>query len=171
MSTRMLLNLPGTLFVVGLLSAATFPSDVPLINAAQQGDVSAVESLLKQGADPNAAAGDGMTALHWAAERGHQKVIELLISSGAALDTKTRIGKYTPLHLASRGGHGGVTRLLLKAGSNPNATTTTSGVTPLHLAAAAIGGADAVAALLEHGADTNATEVSSGQTPDQKSVV
>ena len=165
MSTRMLLNLPGTLFVVGLLSAATFPSDVPLINAAQQGDVSAVESLLKQGADPNAAAGDGMTALHWAAERGHQKVIELLISSGAALDTKTRIGKYTPLHLASRGGHGGVTRLLLKAGSNPNATTTTSGVTPLHLAAAAIGGADAVAALLEHGADTNATEVSSGQTP------
>jgi hypothetical protein len=76
MSTRMRLNLPGTLFVVGLLSAATFPSDVPLINAAQQGDVGTVQSLLKQGADPNAAAGDGMTALHWAAERGHQKVIE-----------------------------------------------------------------------------------------------
>ena len=161
----MRLNLPGALFVTGLLSAATFPSDLPLINAAQEGDVGAVESLLKQGADPNAATGDGMTALHWAAERGHQKVIELLISSGAAVDTRTRIGKYTPLHLASRGGHGGIARVLLEAGSNPNATTTTSGVTPLHLAAASIGGADAVAALLEHGAEANATEASSGQTP------
>ena len=165
MSTRTRLNLPGTLFVVGLLSGATFPSDVPLIDAARQGDAAAVESLLKQGTNPNTAAGDGMTALHWAAERGHQKVVELLISSGAVVDTKTRIGKYTPLHLASRSGHGGATRLLLKAGSNPNATTTNSGVTPLHLAAAAIGGADAVAALLEHGADANATEASSGQTP------
>ncbi len=165
MTTRTLLNLPVTLFVVVLLSGATFPSDVPLIDAARQGDAAAVESLLKQGTNPNTAAGDGMTALHWAAERGHQKVVELLISSGAVVDTKTRIGKYTPLHLASRSGHGGATRLLLKAGSNPNATTTTSGVTPLHLAAAAIGGADAVAALLEHGADANATEASSGQTP------
>ena len=165
MSTRTRLNLLGTLFVVGLLSGATFPSDVPLIDAARQGDAAAVESLLKQGTNPNTAAGDGMTALHWAAERGHQEVVELLISSGAVVDTKTRIGKYTPLHLASRSGHGGATRLLLKAGSNPNATTTTSGVTPLHLAAAAIGGADAVAALLEHGADANATEASSGQTP------
>ena len=165
MSTRTRLNLLGTLFVVGLLSGATFPSDVPLIDAARQGDAAAVESLLKQGTNPNTAAGDGMTALHWAAERGHQEVVELLISSGAVVDPKTRIGKYTPLHLASRSGHGGATRLLLKAGSNPNATTTTSGVTPLHLAAAAIGGADAVAALLEHGADANATEASSGQTP------
>ena len=165
MSTRTRLNLLGTLFVVGLLSGATFLSVVPLIDAARQGDGAAVESLLKQGTNPNTAAGDGMTALHWAAERGHQEVVELLISSGAVVDPKTRIGKYTPLHLASRSGHGGATRLLLKAGSNPNATTTTSGVTPLHLAAAAIGGADAVAALLEHGADANATEASSGQTP------
>ena len=165
MSPRTRLNLLGTLFVVGLLSGATFPSDVPLIDAARQGDAAAVESLLKQGTNPNTAAGDGMTALHWAAERGHQEVVELLISSGAVVDPKTRIGKYTPLHLASQSGHGGATRLLLKAGSNPNTTTTTSGVTPLHLAAAAIGGADAVAALLEHGADANATEASSGQTP------
>ena len=165
MSTLTRLNLLGTLSVVGLLSGATFPSDVPLIDAARQGDAAAVESLLKQGTNPNTAAGDGMTALHWAAERGHQEVVELLISSDAVVEPKTRIGKYTPLHLASRSGHGGATRLLLKAGSNPNATTTTSGVTPLHLAAAAIGGADAVAALLEHGADANATEASSGQTP------
>ena len=165
MRTLMRVNLPGALLIVGLLSAATFPSDVPLINAAQRGDAGAVESLLKQGADPNAAEGDGMTALHWAAERGHQKVTELLISSDALVDAKTRIGKYTPLHLASRAGHGGVVRVLLEAGSDPNATTTTSGVTPLHLAAAATGGADAVAALLEYGAQANAKEASSGQTP------
>ena len=40
-------------------------------DAAMQGDVAAVRASLQQGADVNAAQGDGMTALHWAAERGN----------------------------------------------------------------------------------------------------
>jgi len=105
----------------------------------------------------NAAQGDGLTALHWAARRGHAEV--------ADLEAKTRIGRYTPLHLASQGGHGSVVNRLLAAGGDPGAVTTNSGVTPLHLAAAAIGGAEAVAALLAHGADPNARESSAEQTP------
>ena len=40
------------------------------------GDRDAVKSLLKDGADVNAPQGDGMTALHWAAERGDPELTE-----------------------------------------------------------------------------------------------
>ena len=38
--------------------------------AAMTGDLAAVRSLLKSGADVNAAQGDGVTGLHWAARQG-----------------------------------------------------------------------------------------------------
>ena len=147
------------------LSGAVLSADPPIIDAARQGDLETVRSLLAQGADANAAQGDGMTSLHWAAERGHAAVAELLISASADVRAKTRIGSYTPLHLASRGGHVPLVISLLEAGADPDAVTTNSGITPLHLAAAAVGGAEAVTALLDHGADANAREGSAGQTP------
>jgi len=147
---------------VALSGAAPEPD---LVDAARRGDTEAVRLILDAGAAVNAAQGDGMTALHCAAERGHAEVAGLLIAASAALDAKTRIGSYTPLHLASRGGLVPIIRMLLEAGADPRAVTTTSGVTPLHLAASAIGGAEAVAALLAHGADPNAREGSAGQTP------
>ena len=165
MSARRSGTVAGAICAAALLTGAVLPLDGPLVDAARLGDVEAVKSLLEQGADVNGALGDGMTALHWAAERGHAGVAEVLISAGAGVDVGTRIGSYTPLHLASRGGHGRVVRMLLGVGADPNATTTNSGVTPLHLAAAAIGGAEAVAALLDHGAEVNAREGSAGQTP------
>ena len=136
-----------------------------LIDAARNGDVASVRSLLAQGTDANTAQGDGMTALHWAAERGHGAVADLLLSAGASVGATTRIGDYTPLHLAGRGGHGPITSALLDAGADPQATTTNSGVTPLHLAAAAVDGAEAVSALLGRGTEVDAREASSGQTP------
>ena len=151
--------------LVALLCGAAARAEAPLSDAARRGDVEAVVELLDSGADVDAAQGDGMTALHWAAERGHAAMAEHLISASADVSVRTRIGSYMPLHLAARGGHSGLVRLLLEAGSDPAAVTTNSGVTPLHLAAAAIGGEDAVAALLSHGADPNALESSAGQTP------
>ena len=148
-----------------VLCAAVFQTGGPLIDAARNGDVEAVRSLLSEGADVNVAQGDGMTALHWAAELGHTAVADLLLSAGADVEANTRIGNYTPLHLASRSGNGPIARALLDAGADPQATTTNSGVTPLHLASAALGGAGVVTELLMHGADVNAREASSGQTP------
>jgi ankyrin repeat protein len=135
-----------------------------LIQAARSGDAITVRALLEQGQDVNAATGDGMTALHAAAEAGHASIAEDLIAHGASVEAKTRIGSYTPLHLAALGGHPAVAEALLRAGADPNAVTTSSGVTPLHLAAAAFDGAETVAILLEHGADPNAREASAGQT-------
>ena len=39
----------------------------------------AVRALLKKGADVNAAQGDGMTALHWAAMKGDAELAQMLI--------------------------------------------------------------------------------------------
>jgi ankyrin repeat protein len=151
--------------LVALLCAAAPPAGGQLIEAATNGDVEAVRSLLAGGADVNTAQGDGMTGLHWAAERGHAAVADLLLSAGAAVEAKTRIGSYTPLHLASRGGRGALASALLDAGADPNATTTNSGVTPLHFASAAVDGAEVVTELLRQGAEVDSREASSGQTP------
>ena len=159
---------PKSMVALGLaavLSAAVLPTDGPLIDAARNGDVEAVRSLLADGTDVNTAQGDGMTALHWAAERGHAAVADLLLSAGATVEATTRVGSYTPLHLASRGGHGAIASALLEAGADPHTTTTSSGVTALHLAARAVDGAEAVMALLKRGAEVDAREASSGQTP------
>ncbi|MXX69553.1 MAG: hypothetical protein F4Y74_11405 [Gemmatimonadales bacterium] len=164
-------------FAVALLISALLPSGAAaqeeassdrLLEAARDGAAEVVRALVvdgANGADVNAARGDGMTALHFAAERGHAAVARVLIDAGAAVDAGTRIGRYAPLHLAARGGHGPVVALLLEAGADPNAATTNSGVTALHLAAAAVNARPAVAALLDHGADPNAREGSAGQTP------
>jgi ankyrin repeat protein len=153
------------LCLAALLGAAALPAAGQLIDAARNGDLAAVQTLLAGGADADTAQGDGMTALHWAAERGHAAVADLLLSAGATVEAKTRIGSYTPLHLASRGGHGSIATALLHAGADPHATTTGSGVTPIHLAAAAMDGAEIVTELLRRGADVDAPEASSGQTP------
>jgi ankyrin repeat protein len=129
-----------------------------------KGDRDAVRTLLKQGADVSAAKGDGMTALHFAAEQGDVAMTEMLVYAGANVAAVTRIGHYTPLHLASRAGNAAVALALAKAGADVSARTTTSGVTPLHLAAAS-GNTDLVTLLLDRGADADAKESEWGQTP------
>ena len=92
--------------------------ETPVADAAMRGDVAEVESLLRSGADVNAAQGDGMTALHWAAELGHADLARTLIAAGAYLDAVTRLGDFTALHVAARGGQGGVVRVLADAGAS-----------------------------------------------------
>jgi len=136
----------------------------PVANAAMRGDVGTVRALLRQGADVSAAQGDGMTALHWAADRGDADLAGMLIAAGARLDATTRLGAYTPLHLASRAGHTRVVTALAVAGSDIGARTTTGGATALHFAAGA-GSAETVTALLDHGAVVDVAETNRGQTP------
>ena len=114
-------------FAVALAIAALLPagsagqagasaSNDRLLEVARGGDVDVVRALVGNGADVNAARGDGMTALHFAAESGRAEVARVLLDAGAAVDAGTRIGRYAPLHLAARGGHGPVVALLLGPG-------------------------------------------------------
>ncbi|MFN8572981.1 MAG: ankyrin repeat domain-containing protein [Gemmatimonadaceae bacterium] len=152
--------------LVGSVGATwtTTPTDAPVADAAMRRDTAKVRLLLKQGADVNAAQGDGMTALHWAATLGDVGQARMLIYAGARLDASTRNGSYTPLHLAARAGQSSVLAVLLDAGANVNAPTTSGGATALHLAAAQ-GNADAVTVLLSHGAPVNARDSAFQQTP------
>ena len=152
---------PWLLFAPAVADAQT---NSPVADAAQRGDPEAVRRLLREGADVNAPQGDGMTALHWAAERGDAPLCEVLLYAGARVDAGTRIGHYTPLHLATRTASADVVETLLEAGSDPDARTTNSGVTALHLAAAA-GDPQVLRALLDGGADVNGLEGAWGQTP------
>ena len=147
-----------------LTAALGAQSTSPVADAAMRGDKDAVRNLIKQGADVNGAQGDGMSALHWAAERGDALLTEMLLFAGANINALTRIGQYTPLHLAGKSGSAPVISALLKSGADVNARSTNSGVTPLHLAASA-GSAAAVNALLDAKADVNAREAEAGQTP------
>jgi uncharacterized protein len=153
----------GALLLTLFLWSGT-PPEAPVADAAMQGDLARVEALIRQGADLDAAQGDGMTALHWAAEQGHAGMAHRLIEAGASVGVTTRLGDYTPLHIAARGGETEIVAALLRAGADPSALTSTGGSTPLHFAATT-SSPEAVALLLEHGADVNVREAQWGQTP------
>jgi ankyrin repeat protein len=143
-----------------LLSAA---GTAPVADAAMNGDKAAVRTLLKSAADVNAAQGDGMTALHWAAMNGDLELANMLVFAGANVRATTRLGTYTPLFLASQQGHGPVIEALLKAGSDARAGTP-NGTSPLMVAAAS-GKVAAVKALVDAGADVNGKDGVRSQTP------
>src|SRR5215203_5410630 len=123
------------MFAVLVTAAMSAQVVSSVADAAAKGDKTTVRQLLKDGADVNGAQGDGMSALHWAAERGDVELAETLIFAGANIGAVTRIGQYTPLHLAAQAGNTDVAKALLKGGADVNAKTTTSGVTAVHLAA------------------------------------
>jgi len=150
----------GALALTALLHAA---ASAPVADAAMDGNREAVKALLKQAADVNAAQGDGMTALHWAAMKNDADLARTLLYAGANVKATTRIGAYTPLLLAAKNGSADVLEPLLTAGADVDAATS-NGTTPLMFAAAS-GSTAAVEALVAHGADVNATESVRGLTP------
>src|SRR6516165_373854 len=91
-----------TALCVSAVMLSAPPASSPVADAAMRGDKDGVRTLLKQGADVNAAMSDGMTALHWAADRGDVDLAGMLLYAGANPNAMTRIGEYTPLHVASR---------------------------------------------------------------------
>ena len=147
---------------VWLLASPALAADAPVADAAMNGQVETVRALLADGADVNAAQGDGMTALHWAAFQDDHTLAQLLLEAEADVAAATRVGAITPLSLAASNGSIAMIEALVAATASVNIPTTT-GATPL-MAAATSGSVDAVQVLLDHNAFVNARETANGQT-------
>jgi ankyrin repeat protein len=116
-----------------------------------------VDALIKAGADVNAANRYGVTPLSLAAANGNDRVLDLLLKSGAntkTADAALHDGR-TLLMLAARTGNAEAIRLLVEKGSNVNAVETRTGSTAL-MWAALENRAEAVRALVAAGANVNA---------------
>jgi len=131
-----------------------------LADAVEQHNSKQVARLLKEGADPDIAQSDGMTALVWAAYHDDLRMAKQLVDAGANVKAENRYG-VTALSQACVNGNGALVKLLLDHGADPNATLR-GGETVL-MTAARTGRIEAVRALLEKGADPNAKE-RQGQT-------
>lgn len=128
-----------------------------LRQAAHDGKLQQVKVLLSGGVDPDAADGDGYTALMLSGFNGHSSVVLELLSSGATLDQKDAMGR-TALLYASTGPFPETVKILLDKGADPNIVDTGEHFTPL-MHAAAEGNLDVVKILVEYGADPTLTDV------------
>ena len=159
-----LLNIKILLLMIPFLLTEVHALESPVADAVENGDIALTKQLLKEGAEVNEAQGDGMTALHWAAEKGNSELVDILIYAGANPMAGTRIGQYKPLHLAAKKGNANIIKILLNTGIDPNIKTSNSGSAALHLAAAS-GNIESVISLILAGAQINIRENAWGQTP------
>jgi len=109
----------------------------------------------------------GRTALSWAAIRGHEDVVKLLLQL-EDIDSNAKDTEYgrTPLWWAVQCGHEGVVRMLLeRADINPNTADTGNGRTPLSWAAER--GHEGMVRMLLERADINpnTADTKNGRTP------
>ncbi|XP_076466766.1 uncharacterized protein LOC143298006 [Babylonia areolata] len=88
-------------------------SSGPVATAAANGDLVAVEQLVRKGADVNARSSDGMTPLAVAAFWGYADIVKFLLENRADINLSNRGTLWTPLHCASFQGHGKVIMYLM----------------------------------------------------------
>lgn len=150
--------LPVTILLLAALSTAAADTLPELIRA---GERAAAIEMIRDGADVDAAEGDGTSALHWAVYRMDHALVEMLLERGADPDAVNRYGS-SPLAEAVKVADAGLTRMLLEAGADVEAPNS-DGQTVLMLAARA-GAVESARLLVEHGADVNARERWRGQT-------
>jgi len=135
--------------------------DWNLVEAVIREDPANVLHLLKRGADPDARASGGITALMFATENSDTLSMKILLLNGADPDL-TYVEKTTPLLVAVLNHHFEAAHLLLSFGADPNLKDS-YGVPPL-VYAAAMNDYPMADLLIYYGADREAAD-SEGNTP------
>lgn len=126
----------------------------------ENNNISAVEKLMKKGANPNIY--KAISPLHMAAHRGDETMIEMLIGSGANINSQDQVGN-SPIHNAANLGSPQTLSALLRLGASANSSSPQHSATPLMLLAQ--GGPideaqslEMLRILLDAGAELNATD-------------
>ncbi|XP_026674113.1 uncharacterized protein LOC113465041 [Ceratina calcarata] len=102
-----------------------------LFKAVNRGDLNNVEKYIKAGAFVNAKDVKNVTALHYAAWKGYDRIVDILLENAA--NPNVIINGFTPLHYAAKFSHFKVVTLLLSKAAMYNAVSSTD-KTPLDLA-------------------------------------
>ncbi|XP_054571307.1 ankycorbin isoform X1 [Eptesicus fuscus] len=128
-------------------------NDDRLLQAVENGDAEKVASLLgKKGASATKQDGEGKTAFHLAATKGHVECLRVMITHGVDVTAQDTAG-HSALHLAAKHSHHECIRKLLQS-KCPAENIDSSGKTALHYAAAQ-GCLQAVQVLCEHKSPVN----------------
>jgi uncharacterized protein len=151
----------GLLACLAALTLTAGLNETRLAEALKAGDRKAVQALLKQGVDVNAAGPDGTTPLQWAVRGDDVDTVQMLLHAGANPKAANRYG-VSPLSLAAGNGNAAMLEILLKAGADPSAVA--PGGQTILMNAARTGNAEAVKVLLARGVDVNAREPAYGET-------
>ncbi|KAL2539651.1 Potassium channel SKOR [Abeliophyllum distichum] len=85
--------------------------------AAHDGDLHRLRHLVEAGADPNKVDYNGRTALHLAASKGYEDIVQFLIQGRVEINIRDNYGK-TPLYEAIKNSYDRVASLLMKAGAS-----------------------------------------------------
>ncbi|KAG2486634.1 hypothetical protein HYH03_014690 [Edaphochlamys debaryana] len=154
-------------------SAKSKKGQTPLMLACEEGNAEAMVALLSHGADVLDIDAYGNTCVHYAAYKGHVRVLEMLLGLDAASGRGDKAKRYTdlrneaglmPLHFAVWAGQRAAAQALVNAKCRLNATahsdslgmvTCNAGSTALHLAAMR-GSLDMASFLMETWATMNA---------------
>ncbi|XP_066504332.1 putative palmitoyltransferase ZDHHC13 [Hoplias malabaricus] len=138
-------------------------NSTPLHWAIRQGHLQMVIQLMRYGADPSLADGEGYRGLHLAILFQHMPIAAYLMAKGQEVDVPDSRGQ-TSLMLAAQKIIGPEpTNFLLKCNASVNAVDKENRNSPLHCAVLA-GNVDAVHILLESGASVD-LQNSNGHTP------
>jgi ankyrin repeat protein len=152
----------------GILRPSKSQLSHELVSVSHLGHYEAVERLLQEKADVNAAAAQdgGRTALQAAAEGGHLAVVERLLQEKADVNAAAaQDGGRTALQAAADGGHLAVVERLLQEKADVNAAAAQDGGRTALQAAADGGHLAVVERLLQEKADVNAAAAQdSGRT-------
>jgi uncharacterized protein len=170
MTARSIVFALGLSLAAGLGLAATPAQPIPavrddatppLVQAVRDQHTAAAIALIDHGADVNAQAPDGTTALVWAAHYGEAPVIDRLLRAHADVRVENQFGA-SAMSEAAQFGDTAVIAKLLKAGADvesPNA----DGQTALMIIART-SNLEAAQLLIRRGANVNAREQWRGQT-------
>jgi ankyrin repeat protein len=142
MTTRARLTFTFSFFALGLgqvhaqvepgldaQSGFNFPGDemdAKLLDAAARSSGLRIKRLIEKGADPNAIATNGMTALMVVAQKNNfVDSVEVLLEAGARVEATLPGGGTAYLFAASSNKHPEILKALVKGGANVHATTDT----------------------------------------------